>query len=328
LKKTGSNENCFDIARLLHEMLQTDSLPMDIYLELPFKGKSKQFPSTFHFALDPHNLGYLAKIGSIFGDCLYEKKYCQYKSSRFHYIDTRYTFTHPSIPSLQTENQWRPESRSLDFYLIQRIQKSVDDLSNKKYIDTTNKLITFFYGNRGTDVLWDIWLTSKNYVLDILDMLNILNLPKKTRARLVNLLLNSDIVVERDGYTFHRIGVQVYELQNRILGEKIVTFIKNELIDVEVVFEKWLDMYKKGRFDVSELQNIVIFNESLQVDAYTLPRMFRNFKPDGNRVFVYAGVNHIKRYRKFFEEYLGVNVISSVDKDFRCQRLPRHLFGI
>lgn len=350
--------NCYDITQLISDMSRYDDSIIDFYIEHPFLGKSMKIkPSNEYFSEDELNVGYLHKIASTFWPCIQKEISCIYPNIRFHYIDIRYTFE-------LNDYSWQPKIMTMDNYIItERLgncYKRLLYIGNKNekdlYIEDTNSLFQYFYDSNGRiKKLFTIILSSRNYESDVKKLISKLHITEnKTVYEIINILFNTDYIVNRDGNNLHRIGAQLYELQQDgedELSKNIMDFMNTEYEINPNILEQWNYIYNLYlnrmtkyyyndilNIDKGMILNLDIKNTSLLTDAYTLARMFRKFNDkdheDSKRVIIFAGYQHIKRYHRFFVEYLNVEFIDIPNDVFdnkkliinRCHKVPENLF--
>ena len=242
--------NCYDITQLISAMAKYDDSIIDFYIEHPFLGKSMKIkPSEEYFSEDELNVGYLHKIASTFLPCIQKEISCIYPNIRFHYIDIRYTFE-------LNDFSWQPKIMMIDDYIItERLSNCYKRLlyignknENDSYIEDTNSLFQYFYDiNDRMKQLFAIILTSRNYEEDVKNLISELHIMENSTIReIINILFNSDYIVKRNGNNLHRIGAQLYGLEQDgevELSEKIMEFIDNKYEDDTSILETWNYIY-------------------------------------------------------------------------------------
>lgn len=351
--KIGTDDTCYDITRLIDEMLTADKSMVDVYIEHPYLGKSlTSGPPREYYAEDKDKIGYLNKISAVFWPCLYKKADCPYSNLRVHYIDIRYTFQdHPT-----------PKKLTLNGYLNSRI-KNCDatllglkgQLEQNTYFEDTDTLIRFFLdSNNRLRELFTIILTSNDYIRDVVNLISNLEvLDEQTGTDIQQVLFNPDYIVKRKDVTLHRIRNQLYGLEQdseQNLAQQITTFILKQYPNSNQTFNLWFQIYQTYLnrlmptyytevFSLPSLSDIKshVDPDILLVDAYTLGRIFRKFGDnshvDSKKVIIYAGIGHIKTYVKFFTEILNVNFVTVPSDAYtpayrtnRCHQIQRNLF--
>lgn len=223
------------------------------------------------------------------------------------------------------------------------IHKQTTDIYD--YYDEKNGIVAIFrkfyfflyYGDYMKD-FFDIFISSNNVIDDLINKVKLLlhdiglNTDINEMKKFLGYLKNEDIFVNRYGGTFHRSGIQLYELrkENKDLAiniQKYLTecYIKKyshgnitilKYIFAENNINKLIDAWYK-----LDKTNEYIF------DAMLLGRMFRQFKGknhiDSKLKVVYAGDAHIKTYINFFKSILHVDMfnykaIQNLTSESRC----------
>ncbi len=343
--------NCFSLITLLTDILnraESQDQWVDFYLEIPFLAKSIHKASPYWKNFSTTELLY--RIYYNFWEC-FVKWSCSFSTTRFHYMDVRKIFrmTKDNITSAMT---------TYEKYLQGRIQKAVNKLEimtkNKiwercSYIEDTNYLIQMVYGTFLNQKLFLLYLESDNYITDTQNLTDIMLTDHKFSAdNIIEIrehLYPSELIVYRNSKTMYRIRAQLYELskENSDLAEKIKNFCiyeYNKRLNNAVIIRNWeqiMDLYWQKNLNIDligiytrEIYLQIIDTNAILMDAYTLARMFRNFKPrNSTRCIVVAGIDHILTYLTFFYQTFGNKIIEynpntvasengSVDDVIRC----------
>ena len=214
--------------------------------------------------------------------------------------------------------------------IIEKVQKNLID---KKYgpdlfISDTLAAINFLYGiedgQRRDRQLFEIYIDSDDYVHDIENLFYNFS----GFRYLKHVLLDPKLIVYRRNKVMFRIRAQIENLEYHNLSNlafDITSFLISKYSenspldpkDFKDLNRAYLAMQEFGLYDdiVKEYlrkrrhEYVVPYRSiGLFMDSYLLPRMFRQFYPESNQVFVYAGYAHIAVYIEFFEETLGERV--------------------
>ena len=120
----NENSECYDIARLVADMITQTSDFVDVYIEIPFLAYDSPRPSRSFFLDKMEEIGYLYKLAATFWPCLDKSSGpCPYNNVRFHYVDTRLEF------SRRDTDKWITEFISLETYLLKvRLENCVEIL--------------------------------------------------------------------------------------------------------------------------------------------------------------------------------------------------------
>lgn len=234
-----------------------------------------------------------------------------------------------------------------EYYIIDKISELVDKIKKGETLGS-NKLKTvinkiFFEKTAGKNLgynLYKLYLTSDDIEKDISTLFKGIQIDKK-------LILPSSMIVKRGEKNVHRIRSQILDLQNEgreALVDKIISFILDKYEqNLSLVIPKLrdvmnsLDIIEKKMTETKKLSTTEYFetldnamrrvgaammtNGYLIMDAYTLPRMLRNFVLPGTNIkttkkIVYAGGAHNQTYAEFFEKMLNVRVVKYLNEDY------------
>ena len=333
------SENCWHITRLLSDIFSKDGVIADMFLEIPFIGKSAPRPSKREIKSSISRVGEINKLHYLFFDC-FDKKQCKFKNVRFHYVNNRHRYT------IGSEGELLYKHNTLEKVgLIPLINKSLEIINYisktkiiyhelKEHIELTNQILTEFFSNNIGFKLLKLILTSDNYSKDVSSLLDSLLGKIPNEEEIMSDIIFSNLLVDREGKNMHRVRAQLYALSQEGQEEvvsKITKFILDkysETIRDDELMQKWnnfMTLYKKLIKGVivndneiiktsSEVKNIVGFfdyRNSYIMDSYILGRMFRTFPETqhkiSNKRTVYAGVNHIITLTEFFEKEMNVS---------------------
>ena len=334
-------------------MIESDPNHMDIYLEVPYLVKSKVAPKQEQVVALEDRLGYIYKVAGVFWPCFL--KQCPYSNARFHYVDIRSQYEPHSENDENTSLQLT--HNILDTYILtERLNKSLARLNNMienpqpdLYIFDTNTLIDYFYTETRIDDLFDIYLTSENYVEDVRYLIKDLQtVDRQTLDKVEAVLFNPDMIVVADNKIMFRICAQIYALKKEGQHElihKIMHFSQSKYGEYRKKYadlKSWHKLYEIYQQSLSEstslpstYSNLLYYAkpntsiDALLVDIYTLSRLFRKF--NAKKVIIYAGDFHIQHYKQFFEDYLKINFYGYVSPTYyrerqRCVYVPKYLF--
>lgn len=337
-------KNCYSIIDILKQNFsyadETNKY-IDFYLEMPFKSKSigKETISRFK------EVGYIGEIERFFGNCLV-KTDCPYKNTRFHYIDVRQAFWKESMLwgyLALVYLKLVSFDFNLAFFYVDEAPKILKEMmtQNQKIknqkIEEYDYLIKNYYEYYKNLELFNIILTSDNYIEDVKKLFSDIKSTSSLNKLFNETLFNKEIIVEREGKIMHRSRAQLEGLEKdekKNLSNKILNFMKKELnskvnlkildywnsfmilyngyISSKIKSEKILDFFTNINYE--EIQTASSQSGSLIMDAYTLARMFRTFdskKHDKSfKTIIYAGEMHINVYVKFFKNELNSPVTS------------------
>ena len=341
-------DNCYEIERLIEEIIRRNNGYVDVFLEVPFLSIYR--PARSFMAEQTESMGYLYKTLTFFWPCIdrLSGEVCPYPNARFHYLDLRISFNY--------DQNLTVDAYLLDTLYKQSFQRFYDWKNNMDWLNDIHTLYKYFYEvlpNQQTrhQQLFSLILTSTNYKNDILNLLR--DIPLNTAEifqSLVNVLLYPKNVVTRNTGVYSRIGAQFYGLQHegqKDLSDKMIKFLEDEYVKKRLTVNNlkiWFQVYTAiGRPNftsllkqLSKTQINYHLSEALYFAAYTLGRMFRKFSSqhNSNKIILYAGRQHIKVIDDFFTHILGVNFDYEPyygntyipTSPSRCLKLPRDKF--
>lgn len=369
-RETGS-ENCVDIVRYLKDLFDQGEIEgkyTDFALEAGFTKKENLFTVREDIYETVSKIGYIPKILSTFWECFFKNEECPYRTTRFHYVDLRLGFKEYGESGVKTpEMLIFGKLMEVGFPTIQKMVMEYmiagKTLPKNPQIEYINKLIKQFYQSGGRTMagtvppknvrLFQLYFDSDDIVNDINNLFGDLfaGLTPQDRRALMESMLPSELVVEREGKKMYRLRAQLWALEKEGKGEiaaKIRQFFMDNfsvMSDSYLISKSWGDMMKiynmitgqtKTRFmrqsdlelDLSKVleavkslaakSSAIVKSNSYIMDAYFLARMFRTFPGtghvDSSTIIAYAGASHIKTYVRFFES-LGSRFVKHDKKE-------------
>jgi hypothetical protein len=224
---------------------------------------------------------YLQNTIDYFKDCLiptkskkfpdYRKEHCHHKTTRFHYVDPRYTLfgkSHRHNPNIEE-------------FVMEKMQH----LYNKTATDDQNKE------------------EYKKYMMDTLYEESINN---PLISKQLNAITQPGIKDKILSYV-KKIYMDRLQKDTQIV-DNLHSYIKTTKEHAEFYGEPWL---AKAKYEQNVLPSYIAFLNSVTpllacfMEGYVLARMFREFKDDGayhqspKFIVYYAGENHINRTKEF-----------------------------
>lgn len=370
-------KGCWDISVFLSGIFTEAAKQgkwIDFYLEIPYF-KKENVPPREMVKERSLRAGHLYRLFTVFYTCFTKTK-CDYSTTRFHYVDVRQEYTLDLQELVKTlQNMMEDEEkidmgiRSYEMYLtMNKIEKAVDNLAQmfiyedrtkNREIDETAALMRDYYFSGGQTMkgfirpknerLFALYLTSDNIYEDVKNLMEPSLKSVKNPLKLMESLLPSNLIVNRNGKNMHRIRAQLEALEKEGKGDiaqKIVQYLTeefrnkadtNKVIDIWKAVETLYEGYINGRMrDMSggkemilkvknEVSNLLklskysVTTASLLMDGYLLARMFRTFPGkkhvDSYKSIVYAGEAHINTYVNFFEKYLGASFLKNTPNE-------------
>lgn len=268
-RKQGAN--CYDITALLDQIFKRAEQSgeiVDFYLEIPFLPKNIPYPSQEYIQRMIKSLGYIYKLFYVFWPC-FIKKNCDYKTTRFHYVDVRLQYQSDMsgqvvsgedlISMMAGQNEWRTIPATFEMYLLlTRIRGSIRSLGQMlgnnqnqrdEYIETTDLLMKDLFLSGGQTLtgfvepknvkLFRLYLESDNFIEDVNKLFaNALSqIPVRDRVDVKQALYQPSLLIyNRDGKpVMHRVRAQLWELEKEGQGQgqrakSIHDFVLNEYI--------------------------------------------------------------------------------------------------
>ena len=261
--------NCYDVTVLLDRIFkraEQSNQPVDFYLEIPFLPKNLPYPSREFIQQEIINTGYIYKLFYMFWPC-FIKQNCDYKTTRFHYIDVRLQYETATLGEVTNEeniismisgqNDWKTVPATFDMYLLlTRISESMNILARmllnsenqrEEYIETTNLLIRDLFLSGGQTLagfvepknvrLFRLYLESDNFIEDVNNLFgNVLSqIPEQSRVDIKQALYQPSLLIyNRDAKpVMHRVRAQLWELEKEgqgSLAKSIYDFALNEYV--------------------------------------------------------------------------------------------------
>jgi hypothetical protein len=305
--KIKGNELNFE--NYLKQFIPNSSSFLDIFIELHARkrGEFKYEKPIKEYDVSPIRL---YKIASEFEECLSninsDKDEC--KLSRIHYIDVR---------SIERKKGPDPISNFIiEYYAklqLYRVEIARQTSSEKKFTEQNfvDELIQFITENASTmnnflkpkndpdfDKFWTDMLESNAYVLKELERLEIID-KKIELAKRIKDFIKEELLDEAKEHS-----------------DKIRKLTTNILSNIHGGLRTYLDDLFLIKH-IEDLADYVLLPNSRVPDAYTLPRIFKNFNLDpeniqkkrntdepkeAHNIIIYAGDNHCEIYRKFFHK--------------------------
>ena len=223
IPKEGND--CWDISVLLAETFTKYSKEgkyVDFYIELPYVPGTRLYPSKNSIDI---NSGYIAKLMNIFYNCLFKIE-CQYNTVRFHYIDVRLGYKKSDLKETYeniVSGQNIVKKEAVDYETIismELVSLAINKLANKistgnhdkdEFIEITNRLVRDLYFDKKNYRLFDLYLTSDNFIDDVK---NLLDWREIKNVKFLNILNRSlSYVKQQDGKIMHKIRSQLYALE-------------------------------------------------------------------------------------------------------------------
>jgi hypothetical protein len=257
----------------LKRLVETTPTFLDIYMEVPalYEGK---FTSSFDENESVRSMK-LPKMANIFRDCFetVSRKSDLCQTTRLHYVDVRTVGEYSSIKNTSGINLVSKLIPALQQYL-----GSTEDVKVKAIRSGELVFVLNFIKKMAT-------AKQEGYVAFWLNEI-------KTNARTAKQLARS-YISERLTAAIERV-MQDRCLENRQIFEELYRFIESDE----------MNDYPIDKFDkiVSDLHRCVIAINTIVLDAYTMGRVFKEFKMAVNQpsrpknVVVYTGANHTRMY--------------------------------
>lgn len=343
-------QGCWDISVFLSALFTQAAKEgkwIDFYLETPYF--KEDIPDRNLVRKEISRVGHLKRLFYVFYTC-FTKTDCEYSTTRFHYVDLRLLYNTIKLPQLVKflyEMIWTTdtETNPYEMYLGNKIKNTVNILeemsvnnitTRNREVEETSLLVKdfFFSGERDESkykTLFKLYITSDNIYEDVKSLME--NSLKMVRdpLTLMEILLPSKLIVNRNGKNMHRTRAQLGALEKegkRDISEKIVRYlieefskrdVTNMIMNIWKSIENSYNAYINNKIkymNIPKLGNMLYFKTtSLLMDAYVLGRMFRTFPGkkhvDSSKSIVYAGYAHIETYVNFFEKYMGATFLEN-----------------